>query len=75
MLGIEQVQQVLEATSNNWKKHTEVLRQENKDALRKVCENQQLLDFFTNFSFDEEIAIEAFSLRQANCLKKGFGLG
>lgn len=48
----------------------EVLCQENKDSLLKACENQQLVDFFTNFSFDEEIKIGKFSLRQANCLKK-----
>lgn len=70
MLGIKQLHQALAATSFNMKKHAEMLRQENKDALHNAVKNQQLLDFFTEFSFDEEITIGGFSLRQANCLKK-----
>jgi hypothetical protein len=70
VLGIEEFRQALQESSINVKKHKEVLREENLDALRSVGANEQILDFFSEFSFDEELEIGAFSLREANCLKK-----
>ncbi|WP_201987294.1 hypothetical protein [Hymenobacter rubidus] len=70
MLGVEQLHQALAAASIDLRKHAEMLRQENKDALYSAFENQQLRNFFSEFSFDSELTIGSFSLRQANCLKK-----
>ena len=70
MLGLEQLHQAIATASINLKTHTEALRQENKDALHGAFENQQIHKLFSEFSFNEELIIGQFSLRQANCLKK-----
>lgn len=70
MLETEQLYQALAAASINLRKHAELLRQENRDALYGTFENQQIRNFFAEFTFDEELLIGGFSLRQANYLKK-----
>lgn len=66
------MRQALEAASVNVKKHEEGLRQENAQSLQAICADKTALDFFTEFSFDDEIKIGQFTFYQANCLKKNF---
>jgi len=69
-MGIEQMQQALEASSINVQKHQEQLRLENISALKKFCADEQLAQFLTTYSFDDDITVGAFNYFQANLLKK-----
>lgn len=72
VMGSEHMRQALEAASINAKKYQEDLRQENLAALQLVSIEENILSFFKEFSYNEEIEIGQFSYYQANCLKKNF---
>jgi hypothetical protein len=72
MMDLEKMRLALELAAFTYNKHFEKLREENLELLRLLSLESELISFFSNFSFDDEVEIGAFTFLQANCLKKNY---
>jgi|GEM_PF-3087063 len=70
MLDAEKMLLALQASEANLPRYAEPLREENAAVLRALGVNAETQAFFSQFSFEMEMAAGQFTFLQTNCLKK-----